>query len=320
MLSHIFSAAARPFTCHIGGYDRTFGNFATFGNEYFITEACEYKRNFLTIQSDCAILLNTDLDHTDYYRDKNDLLSAYSEFTQRAKHVIARIDDEGTEKINGATTFGFTQGDYHAANIRSKGERYSFTVVERSIPLTSLNLSIVGKVNVLNALAACAAARRYGISAHDVKKGIESFCGVQRRFELIGTHRKAEVYCDYAHHPREIAASIHTANQIKNGRLYVVFQPHTYSRTRDLMNDFISVLQPSRHVIIYETYSAREEMVAEGSARVLANGINGARYASSPEILMEYLSSAKRGDVILFLGAGDIYEIANKLFKKEKTP
>ena len=319
MISHVFSAAHKPFTCHIGGFDRRFSNCYASGNEYFITEACEYRRNFLSLQSDCAVVLNVDFDHSDYYKDERDAFEAFDAFAHKAKSVIVCEEDENAKKIPHSLSFGYEKGDYYAENLHSDGERYSFTVMERGIAVADVRLSVVGKVNVLNALAAFAVARRFGLSASEIKKGLQSFTGVERRFERVGTHCNAEIYCDYAHHPKEIAAAIQTAKKICRGELTVVFQPHTYTRTRDLMQKFVDVLGQLERVVIYQTYPAREEFLAEGSAYLLTAHLDNACYVQSPEQLKRRLSSGKRGDVVLVLGAGNIYEIIQSIIEKKTT-
>ncbi len=314
MLAHIFAAARLPFTCHIGGEDTTFKNLAYFGKKYLVTEACEYQKSFLELKCECAVLLNVDRDHMDCYEDEEELLSAFSKFASGAKTVVGNGDDFKTRALAHTCTFGLDFGDIRAENLSAQGERYSFTVTEKGKYLTEITLQIPGRVHVYNALAAISAARRYNISAEHIKKGLFSFQGVKRRFEQKGTIAHIPTYIDYAHHPREILESMKTAQAICKGTVHVVFQPHTYSRTRDLMPEFVNVLKKAENPIIYQTYAAREEYDFEGSAVALTSKIPEAVYAQTPEQVKMRLNGAfKKGDIILFLGAGDIDQVCKSL-------
>ncbi len=314
MLSHVLARAQLPFTCHIGGEDREFDNYRAQGNDFFVTEACEFQRSFLTLKSEVGVILNVDFDHTDCYHTQRELIGAYEQFASRAKRVVVCADDVRARKISHTLSFGFHSGDIRAENLRQKGEKYAFTVVERDIPLVRVQLDIVGKVNVLCALAVFAVARLIGLSAEQIKEGLEDFHGVKRRFEEVGTLNGIPVVCDYAHHPKEILASLNTACRLCEGRVHLVFQPHTYTRTRDLMKDFVSVLQRAESCILYQTFSAREPFDFEGSAVALLAKIPQAVYVQSSEQLQTRLRQRiSPNDFILVLGAGDIYEYAKEI-------
>ncbi|MDE7296436.1 MAG: UDP-N-acetylmuramate--L-alanine ligase, partial [Clostridia bacterium] len=215
-------------------------------------------------------------------------------------------------------SFGLFSGDVRAEGLHATGEKYRFTVVERGIPIVKIRLNVVGKFQVMNALAAYAVARLCGLRAVEIKEGLESFRGVKRRFEEVGTICNIPVVCDYAHHPRELAATIAAAQAICEGMVHVVFQPHTYTRTRDFMREFVSVLKTVESPIVYKTYAAREEFDFEGSAVALVSRIPEACYVQSPEQLLGRLKNRFRaGDMILVLGAGDIDGIARSLLDKE---
>lgn len=314
MLSHVLLAAKKPFTCHIGGEDLAFGNYFSSGKEYFVTEACEFQRSFLALKSDIAVILNCDRDHTDCYRSDEELFGAYRSFAERAAHVIVNADDAHARAIPHTLSFGLNAGEIRAEGIRAAHEKYAFTVTEEGNPVVRIKLPIVGRVHIYNALAAYAAARLSGASGTEIKAGLEAFRGVRRRFEHIGALCGVPVVCDYAHHPRELAATISTAGRLCTGTLRVVFQPHTYTRTRDFMQEFVSVLKKCEKPIIYSTFSAREEYLFEGSAAALAGKIPDARYVQSPMQLKKRLAeNLAQGDLILVLGAGDIYGIAKSI-------
>ena len=224
MLAHIFACAEVPFTSHIGGDDLTFSNAYSCGNDYFLTEACEYKKNFLYLTPDIAVVLNSDADHLDCYGSAENLKKAYLQFIGSAAQTVKLYGD--LPEADG-TTFGFDdRADYYAKKIRNVNGTFNFTVYEKGAELGKVSLSIYGKHNVLNALAATAAARLCGIEFDKISAGLSRFHGVKRRFERIGTHGGAVCIADYAHHPNEIKAALKTARLITGGELYVVFQPY----------------------------------------------------------------------------------------------
>ncbi len=318
MLAHIFLNGGRKFTSHIGGEDLTVGNYISTGGDYFITEACEFKRSFLSLKSEIAVILNCDRDHTDCYASQAELKEAYREFADRAERVVVNADDPAARAIPHAMSFGLYAGDVRAENFRAVGEKYAFTVTERGIPVVRVRLSVVGRVHVYNALAAFGAARLCGFTAEEIARGLENFKGVKRRFEFVGTLCGAPVVCDYAHHPREIAATLATARRLSEGSVRVVFQPHTYTRTRDLMQDFVESLSAAENPIIYKTYAAREPFDPAGSAVALAGRVAGARYVQSPQQLKRRLAAEiKAGDMVLALGAGSICDIMRSLCAEE---
>ena len=320
MLSHVFAAGRRKFTCHIGGEDAVFGNFYDGGKDYFLTEACEFQRSFLSIKSEVAVILNTDRDHTDCYRSDTELLKAYAKFAAQAQRVVVNADDVRGREIPHALSFGFYSGDVRAENLYSDGEKYRFTVVEKSLPTVRIGLKVTGKMQVQNALATYAAARLCGFSAEEIKRGLESFRGVKRRFERVGTLFGVPVVCDYAHHPHEIAATLSTARNMCAGTVRLVFQPHTYTRTRDFLKDFTEVLSEADAPIIYKTFAAREAYDPAGSAVTLTGTIPGARYVQSPEQLKNRLKeSVTTEDLMLVLGAGDIYDAVSGILDRSSA-
>lgn len=318
MCAHVLKASNVPFTAHIGGEDLTFGNFYSSGEEYLLTEACEYKKNLLKIKSEAAILLNIDKDHMECYQNEEDLEECFLRYCKQANAAFVCADDERSAGLGDFPTFGIrsTLADYRAVDLRANGERYSFTVEEYGKPLCRIRLKAIGRHGVYNALAAFAAIRSLGFDENDVRVGLETFEAVKRRFEKIGTFHGASFVCDYAHHPREVAATCATANGLCKGRLYVVFQPHTYSRTKLLMQEFINVLRPLKNLMIYKTYPAREKYDEEGSAQRLSKEV-GSLYSENVYVLKTWLKKTVRdGDMVLFLGAGDIYYAAQYLLKE----
>ncbi len=318
MIAHILKGLALPFTAHIGGEDSSLGNFYTCGREYFVTEACEYKKNLLKIASNRAVLLNIDKDHMECYDGETDLIDSFQRYCMQAETAFVCADDKKCEALGDFSTFGIqnSAADYRATNLRAHGEMYAFTVEEYGKALCRIKLGAIGRCNVYNALAAFAVMRSFGFNEKEIVVGLETFTAIKRRFEKIGSYHGASFICDYAHHPREILSTVRTAQCVCRGELYVVFQPHTYSRTKLLMSEFLSVLRPIKNLMIYKTYPAREQYDDEGSAATLSRAV-GSLYAENVYVLKMWLKkTVKEGDVVLFLGAGDIYYAAQYLLKE----
>lgn len=312
MLAHIFKAADQKFCTHIGGRDLTYGNFHFSGNDYFITEACEYKKNFLLIKPTVAVVLSSRADHLECYGSEEELKKSYKSFVDSAEVKVCLHGD-----INaGGLTFGYDRdADYSARKISEENGRYSFTAYEGDCELGKIDLNVFGKHNVLNALAATAVARSAQISFKHIQSGFVNFKGVERRFENIKSANGVTYIADYAHHPDEIRAAIRAAKKITSGKLYVIFQPHTYSRTKNLFKQFVSVLSSQSYLLIYRTYAAREYYDDAGSALTLSQRLKKSHYGDSEGDIIDFISSAASGDVVLFLGAGDIYDIAKHAVK-----
>lgn len=317
--AHIFRWLQTRFVAHIGGEDITLGNFYYSGREYFITEACEYKKNLLKLRATHAVLLNIDKDHMECYNGLDDLADTFKQYCKQAKNVFINADDERCKGIDNCATFGISSpsADYRATDMRCDGERYTFTIEEYGRATCRVRLKCLGRHNVYNALAGYTVARSFGFESKRIIGGLESFTGVKRRFEKIGVFHGASCICDYAHHPREITATIKTTQSLCKKRLFIVFQPHTFSRTKLLMEEFVSAFSGIKELMIYKTFPAREQYDAEGSAFTLAKRL-GALYAENIYSLKTWLKmSVKEGDTVLFLGAGDVYYVAQYLLKEK---
>ena len=319
MCAHALAYLNVPFTAHIGGEDSLLGNYYATGNEIFLTEACEYKKNLLKLHKDIAVLLNIDKDHMECYDGEADLTDCFRQYCAEAKTAFVCADDKKCKSIGDFSSFGIENpfADYRAVDLRAVGERYSFTVEEYGKPICRIRLNAIGRCNVYNALAAFSAIRSCGYDENKIAKGLETFTAVKRRFEKIGSYRGAAFICDYAHHPREILSTVSTAKGIARKNLYVVFQPHTYSRTKLLLNEFCEALRGIKNLMIYKTYPAREKYDEEGCAERLAQTVGNCLYAHNVYALKAWLKTTVReGDVVLFLGAGDIYFTAQYLLKE----
>ena len=318
MCMHALYNACGNATVHIGGEDKKFGNFYNGGKKFFITEACEFKRNFLQLSPSVSVLLNCDKDHLDCYENEKTLYKAFIDFVEKAPVRIVNKDDEIASTAKDAITFSLydKSADFCAEDIKSINGKYSFSVLERGENICKIRLNAFGKHNVYNALAAFAVGRYYRFEPHLLAQGIEKFDGISRRFEYLGSVGGAEFIADYAHHPKEISAVISSAKEICKGRLFVVFQPHTYSRTKLLLDDFVSALNVIENLVVYKTYAAREYFDADGCAYTLSQSLPNSLYAESVKELAFYLKPVlAQGDIVLFLGAGDVYFVAKQLLK-----
>lgn len=314
MCAHVLQACG-GCTAHIGGEDLDYGSYFEGGSRCFVTEVCEYRGNIRKLHPTVAVVLNTDADHLECYGSAEALFEAYAAYARSAPAAVVCGDDPIYEAVCPALTFGLSEKcDVRAVRLRSSGGRYSFTLNIRGEPCGRVHLNVYGRHNVYNALAAAAVAEQCGFPPALAAAGLAGFRGIRRRFERLGRLYGAELIADYAHHPREIAAALQTAREAFGGRLFVIFQPHTYSRTRLLFNDFLSVLSGVENLVIFKTFPAREYFDAAGSALTLAEKLPNALYIETLRELSVYLHcSLHSGDTALFLGAGDIYYAVKRL-------
>ena len=325
MLSKILIMAGKDPTVFLGGEDLEYGNFRMGSGEYAVVEACEYKRSFLDIKPKVSVVLNIDNDHLDCYSDMNEMAKCFRKFVGENLAVI-NADDKYAPLLENYTTvtFGITNpATYMADNIKKENDGYSFNVIAYAMNYGRVKLKVKGKHNVYNALCAFATADLLGIDREICKRALGSFYGVKRRNEYLGKAFNLEWYADYAHHPKEINATLHAF--LESGDDFVtIFQPHTYSRTRTLMNDFTHALLECNSLIIYKTYPAREKYDGRGSAKRLYDTMlkrsksqDKIIYARTCNQLIDAVKSfgvnKKR---VLVLGAGDIYQLACNIVQK----
>ncbi|MCH5161055.1 MAG: UDP-N-acetylmuramate--L-alanine ligase [Clostridiales bacterium] len=313
----MLGAAFSPLnpTLHVGA----FGASHVGGRKFFITEACEYKGSFLHLKPDIAVILNIGYDHPDYYRDKSDVTKAFRNFASSAHTVIVNGDDEECKTFANCVTFGIGEGNtYRAVDIETNGGYRAFTLYVNGKRAVRVSLSIAGGHNVYNALASLAAADACKIPLYIAARNIGTFHGVPRRFERKGIAYNKSIFVDYAHHPDEIAATIRTAREIYPS-VAVVFQPHTYSRTKALFGEFVDALSLADSVILAPIYSARELDDLGVSSEELAAAISSrgkrAQYCDS---IFSSVESAKLlpEKALIFMGAGDINSGADMLLRR----
>ena len=314
MLWEIFVRADKDPTVFVGGNYGEKGNFRYGEGNVVITEACEYKKNFLDLKPDLAVVLNIDNDHLDSFESFEGEVSAFGAFVRDCVAVL-NADDENASRLSvNSVTFGIKNpAVYMAKNIRKVSDGYSFVFYAYGKRIGKITLKIIGKHNIYNALAAAAVADMSGIPFSVTAEALGSFCGVQRRNEYLGVLCGLPVFADYAHHPAELAATL--SAYAENGKNpIVVFQPHTYSRTRILMADFLRVLGSREKVIIYKTFPARERYDEAGDGMTLAENLKKlthCEYADDDAVLVRKIEAfADVSDCVLILGAGDVYDIA----------
>ena len=317
MCTHIFLAAGRDPSVMIGGTLPALGAGHRVGHgDTIILESCEYCNSFLSFFPTVAVILNVDADHLDFFKDLEDIKHSFRRFAALVPEdgfVVANRDDQNTmDALKGldrrVVTFGLEEGDVHAAALTWEKGFASFDIVARGEIFAHVRLSVPGVHNVRNALAAAAAALCLGIPAGAVEEGLAAFHGAGRRFEKKGEYHGAMVYDDYAHHPHELQALLTTAMGLGYDRVICAFQPHTYSRTHELFDDFVEVLKKPDLTILAEIYAAREQNTLGISSAHLAARIPGAEFCPTlEEVTARLRELARPGDLILTVGAGDIY-------------
>ena len=332
MLTHILLQAGTDPTVSVGGMlDRIGGNIRVGASDLFLTEACEYTNSFLEFHPLYSIILNVEEDHMDFFKDIDDIICSFHQFASQTVpggKVIANGDmvhlKEVTENLERPViTFGLNpENNYRARDISYDDlGNASFTLVKDGVDSGRFSLSVKGQHNVLNALAAIACALDIGLSEEEISKGLLSFGGTHRRFEYKGKLGQATVIDDYAHHPTEIRATISTAREVDHNELWVIFQPHTYTRTLAFLPDFADALAGADHVILADIYAAREPDPGTISSRdildlLLEKGTDAFYFPGFKEIEDFIRSKAGAGDLIITMGAGNVVEIGENLIRE----
>lgn len=329
MVSHVFISHGLDPTVMSGAETKEMGGAYRFGGgRDFIFEACEYKDSFLDMFPTISVILNIDIDHTDYFSGIDQIKASFDKFahlpfSSDAKMPAAVVcgDDPIAEKIAAdlpfAVTFGIanTKCDYTAKKITDEKGFYSFDIYTGSGSCGRVKLRVPGYHNIYNALATFAVCDLCDIPHEKICAYISDFSGTLRRFEYKGTAGGASVYIDYAHHPRELDAAISTAKDMAKGKkVVVIFEPHTYSRTKDHFDEFVDMLSKADTAILVDIYAAREKNDGTVSSEMLADRIPGAWYAPSYDSAAAMARGmAEDGGIILVLGAGTVYKIGDIL-------
>jgi len=327
MLTQILITAKVDPTAVIGGKLPLIDSHGRVGkSETMVCEACEFVDTFLELSPDVAVILNIDEDHLDYFKTVDNLIASFTKFANLATRlIIANGDDTKTMKaINGITdkqiiTFGLDdKNDYTASNIKfNRGAFPQFDVYHKGKFLGNIKLNVPGEHNVLNALAAIAAAIDAGAEFTYISQALEEFKGAGRRFEIIGEFNGITIADDYAHHPAELKATLNAVMQMEYNEVWAVFQPFTFSRTSMLLDDFANVLQIPDHAVLTEIMGSREVNTYGIKTQDLTDKIPGSVWFNTFEEVADYVTqNAKKGDLIITLGCGDIYKAAKLMAKK----
>ena len=311
MITEILNFSGVKFSSFIGG-EYPLNDLLSFDKtpKFAISEICEYDRNIDDITVDYPVCLNADNDHLDTYGSVEKLTESFKNFLSRGKVCFYNADDKNLSslKLKNTVTFGVNfDADFKGVNLNSYGGYFSFNVLESSQLSDEITLSVAGIYNVYNALLAIAVCRKiFKIEYSDIIKGLKSFKGVKRRMEFLGEYSGKKIYADYAHHPTEIKSVLTSFKDMFGGDFTVIFQPHTYSRTKLLFGDFINAFC-DQSVCIYKEYPSREEYDYFGSAERLANAVKCDYINTFEEVFTKIRNVESR--VVLVLGAGDLYEI-----------
>ena len=331
MVSEILLAAEKDPTITVGGILPTIGSNLRIGNSpYFVAEACEYFDSFLQFNPFIAIILNVESDHLDYFKTLENIRRSFHAFAQRVPDkgllAISEKIDHVEELTDGLTchveTFGLSEkANWRAENIVHEADgRNSFDVYHNGAFFTTIHLHIPGEHNITNALAAIAASAFLGAAPEDCVKGLHHYTGTERRFQLKGKKDGITVIDDYAHHPTEIKAALAAAQNVQHNTTWCVFQPHTFSRTRFLFDEFGEAFGDADEIIIADIFAARETDDGTVSAAQLADRIaqtgKSARYVGDFAAIEAYLREhCKSGDLLMTVGAGDVYKIGENFLK-----
>lgn len=335
MLSLILKDAEMDPTILVGGsLAELGGNVRVGGTEYFVTEACEYVDSFLSLRPKIEIILNIDSDHLDYFRDIDHIVESFDKFTNLVPEdgtVLAYSENpfvnRAVKDMKNVVTFGLNETcDYMAKNIDFDHDGLpSYELYHHGEKLGDIKLNIPGEYNILNSIAAIACAHLLGADVEVAKKTLAEYTGTQRRFDIHGVMENGiKVVDDYAHHPTEIKAALKAANNLTFNKLWCIFQPHTYTRTIALFDEFAASFEDADSIIITEIYAAREKNIHKISSSSLAEKIKE-NYPDKPIVFIESLEeiaayikeNASDNDLVMTMGAGDVFKICDMLLSEE---
>ena len=332
MISQILLVAKADPTISVGGIlEAIGGNIRVGGSEVFITEACEYTNSFLHFHPKYSIITSVEAEHLDFFKDIDDIRRSFHEFAGNTAHdgvliingQIAALDQITNNLSCSVTTYGLCViDDFYAKNITYNDHACgTYTLMHKTEDLGTVSLSVPGRHNVSNSLAAIALCLNLGLPLDVIKKGLLQFGGTKRRFEYKGTKNGITVIDDYAHHPTEVAATLTAARNYPHGRIICVFQPHTYSRTKAFLSDFARVLSMADIVVLADIYAAREKnTIGISSKDLLAelqkNGQESYYFPSFDEIEKFLSEKCINNDLLITMGAGDVYLIGEHLLQQ----
>ncbi|MBP3761943.1 MAG: UDP-N-acetylmuramate--L-alanine ligase [Ruminococcus sp.] len=340
MITQILYTAGVDLSAYIGGKLPCIGGSGIAGkSDILVCESCEFEDHYLKLFPDIAVILNIDADHLDYFGTLENIIASFRKFAQNtSKLLIVNGSDENTMKaVNGLDkkiiTFGKDSScDYYPENVKHEnGLLTVYDAMYKGEKLGTVTLHVAGIHNVLNSLAAVAAARECGVDFSFIQKGLEDFRGAKRRFEKLGYEKGITVVDDYAHHPTELEATLNAAMEMNFNKVWAVFQPFTFSRTKLLLDDFARVLQIPDHAVLTDIMGSREKNTYGIFTRHLAEKIpdciwfpqneeeewtDERKYSNFSQICDYICSHAQEGDLVITLGCGDAYKIARMILKK----
>lgn len=332
LIAHMLYSAGMDPTMVVGGKLNNFGTNAKLGQGSFVVaEADESDGSFLLLSPTIAVATNIEREHIEHYGDYENLEKAFVDFLNKVPFYglnIVCLENYGIQKIisrlnRRVMTYGFSkQADLQADNVRVEKDGSEFDVIFQGEKLGRLKTNVLGTHNVLNSLAAIGVGIELDIPIDTIRESFLSFKGIQRRFQIKGREKGIEVVDDYGHHPTEIKATIDTARKYWDGRIVVLFQPHRYSRTKDLFEEFLTSFYQADVVCVMDIYSAQEDEIPGISGKGLAEGIkkHGHRevyYVGDKEHSLSFLKGfLKEGDLLLTLGAGDVYKVGEILLNQ----
>lgn len=332
MVSHILLEGELDPTISVGGILQTIGGNIRVGNSStFITEACEYTNSFLNFLPKISIILNIEEDHLDFFKDIEDIRDSFHKFAKL-------LPQDGSLIINGEIenypsiikdldcniiTYGFdTDFDYSANNITFNAFGHvSYDLYKKGVFISNIPLSVTGKHNVSNSLSAIATGELLHLPLEVIKKGLASFLGTDRRFEYKGKFNDVTVIDDYAHHPTEIIATLTAAKHYPHEKIWCVFQPHTYTRTKAFFHEFAEALSLADHLVLADIYAARETNTLGMTSALLADRVGDFNpdvvYLESFQLIEDYLKeNCKPGDMLITMGAGNVVNIGEALLSQ----
>lgn len=324
----IFNNAADPTIMLGGDLDKIHGNLKLGSHKLFLTEACEYKANIKKYFPTLAIVLNIDEDHLDYFDNIDHIIRTFEEYAKnldKDSYLLINSDDDNSKTLRNHTdakvvTFGIDKvSDYSAKNITFTESGFpSFDVYYKHKKIAELNLHVMGRHNIYNAIAAFAACHIYDIDPKEIGEKISNYVGVHRRLEFKGHYKGVDIVDDYAHHPTEIKYSLNAIRNRYPNDIYCIFQPHTYTRTKLLLNSFAESFNDADKIIIPDIFAAREKDYGNIHSKMLVDAIvkkgKDAIYLGEFEEVKEFLKkNIKAGDCIVTMGAGNVYEIGEDL-------
>ena len=338
MIGSLLSAGKLDPTLIVGGLVQNLDTNSKLGSgDLIVVEADEYDKSFLQIKPTIAIITNIEKEHMDCYNDLDDLLSSFVQFANSVPFygaLIACIDSPEVQNIlplvkRPIITYGLSaQAEISAKNINFNQEQTNFSLYRNNKKLSEISLNVPGKHNVLNSLAAVAIGFEMGLSIKNVIKGLKSYGGVRRRFEIKGIANNIMVVDDYAHHPTEVTATLQAAREGWNRRIIAVFQPHLFSRTKDFHKEFAAAFMESDILIITDIYPAREVPIKGVDGKLVYNSVKSighknVHYVPKLEDLKQHLDNlVKTNDMVITIGAGTIWrygqEYIDHLIKIEK--